>query len=159
MDKIKRKAGKIGGARRAEVLTPERRAEIARMAAHRRWGNEPARATHGSEDHPLIIGDIHIPCYVLENDVRVLTQAGFTGALGMARGGSMIAGMNRLELFVSRKGINSYIASDLVEKISNPLPFFTPNGVRAHGFEATLLADVCEAVLKAREAGPSKRNS
>jgi hypothetical protein len=34
---------------------------------------------------------------------------GFTGALGMARGGSMVAGMNRLQLFVSRKGINSFI--------------------------------------------------
>lgn len=152
MDKLKREAGKLGGVRRAEVLPPERRAEIARTAARHRWGSQPARATHGSEDHPLIIGDVKIPCYVLENDVRVLTQAGFTGALGMARGGSMVAGMNRLELFVSRKGINSFISSDLIEKISNPLPFIAPSGVRAHGFEATLLADVCEAVLKAREA-------
>jgi hypothetical protein len=153
LDKVKRKAGKIGGARRAEILAPERRAEIARQAAQSRWGVKPARATHGSEDHPLIIGDIAIPCFVLENDIRVLTQGGFTGALGMARGGSMVAGMNRLQLFVSRKGIKSFIPKDLVERIANPIPFITPTGVRAHGFEATLLADVCEAVLKAREAG------
>ena len=42
------------------------------------------------------IGDVEIPCYVLEDGRRVLTQGGFTGALGMARGGSMIAGMNHL---------------------------------------------------------------
>jgi hypothetical protein len=153
LDKIKRKAGKIGGARRAEILSPERRAEIARRAAQSRWGGKPAQATHGSEDHPLIIGDVKIPCFVLENEIRVLSQGGFTGALGMARGGSMIAGMNRLQLFVSRKGINSYISNDLVERIANPIPFITPSGFRAHGFEATLLADVCEAVLRAREAG------
>jgi hypothetical protein len=97
--------------------------------------------------------DVEIPCFVLENDIRVLTQAGFTSAVGMARGGSMIAGMNRLQLFVGRKGISPFISNELVERIANPIPFFTPTGVRAHGFEATLLADVCEAVLKAREAG------
>lgn len=145
---------KVKAARmRAEILPPERRTEIARRAAEARWGGKPAQATHGSEDHPLVIGDIKLPCYVLENDTRVLTQGGFTGALGMARGGSMIAGMNRLQLFVSRKGINSYFSNDLVERIANPISFITPSGVRAHGFEATLLADVCEGVLKAREAG------
>lgn len=153
MDKLKRKAGKIGGARRAEILPPERRADIARRAAQSRWGSKPAQATHGSEDHPLTIGDIEIPCYVLENDIRVLTQGGFTSAVGMARGGSMIAGMNRLQLFVGRKGISPFISNELVERIANPIPFFTPTGGRAYGFEATLLADVCEAVLKAREAG------
>lgn len=153
MDKIKRKAGRIGGARRAEILPPERRAEIARLAALGRWGEKPARATHGSEDHPLVIGDIEIPCYVLENDMRVLTQGGFTGALDIARGGSMKRGVSRLELFVSGKLIKPFISSDLHGRIRNPIQFITPTSVRAHGFEATLLADVCEAVLKAREAG------
>jgi len=111
------------------------------------------KATHGSEDHPLRIGEVEIPCYVLEDGTRVLTQGGFTGALGMARGGSMIAGMNRLELFVSRKAINPFISNQIAERIGNPIQFMTPAGVRAHGFDANLLAELCEAVLKAREAG------
>ena len=111
------------------------------------------KATHGSADHPLRIGDIEIPCYVLEGGTRVITQGGFTGALNLARGGSMIAGMNRLELFVSRKSINPFIENHIAERIGKPIPFMTPEGVRALGFEATLLADLCEAVLKAREAG------
>jgi hypothetical protein len=93
-----------------------------------------------------------IPCFVLENDVRVLSQGGFTDALGMARGGSMIAGMNRLQLFASRGRIKPFIPNDVVQRISHPIPFITPAGFRANGFEATLLADICEAVLKAREA-------
>ena len=40
MDRDKRKAGKIGGARRAEILPPTRRAEIARHAALSRWADK-----------------------------------------------------------------------------------------------------------------------
>ena len=59
MDKDKRKAGMIGGARRAEILPPERRAEIARLAAMSRWG---AKATHrGSFKDDF---GIDVDCYV-----------------------------------------------------------------------------------------------
>ena len=30
----------------------------------------------GAQDHPLVIGDIYIQCYVLEDETRVLTQSG-----------------------------------------------------------------------------------
>lgn len=140
------------GKARARSLSPEQRREIARKAAGQRWKTKVLRATHGSTDHPLRIGDIEIPCFVLEDGTRVLTQAGFTSALGMARGGSMVAGMNRLELFVSRDRVNEFISNDLAERFANPIPFATPDGGRAIGFEATLLADLCEAVLRARAA-------
>jgi hypothetical protein len=65
----------------------------------------------------------------------------------------MIAGMNRLELFVSRKSVNPYITDELAGKFANPIRFVTPDGNRANGFEAMLLHDLCEAVLRAREAG------
>jgi hypothetical protein len=145
-----------GGKARAKALTPKQRSEIAQRAAKARWkpgASKILKATHGSSDHPLVIGDVQIPCYVLEDETRVLSQTGFTRAVGMARGGSMVAGMNRIELFVSRNRINRFIDKALVERFANPIPFTTPEGLRAHGFEATLLADLCEAVLKAREAG------
>ena len=69
--------------------------------------HDAPKATHGAPDRPLRIGAVEIPCYVLSGERRVLTLTGFTGALGMARGGSMVAGMNRLELFASRKAIKS----------------------------------------------------
>lgn len=142
-----------GGIARAKSLTPEERSKIAKNAAAKRWDTKVLKATHGSTDHPLKIGDMEIPCFVLEDGTRVLTQGGLTGALGMAKGGSMIAGMNRLELFVSRKSISPYISNEIAERFANPIAFAIPGGNRAHGFEATLLADLCEAVLKAREAG------
>jgi hypothetical protein len=35
--------GSLGGKKRAENMTPERRAEIARKAAEKRWSNEKDR--------------------------------------------------------------------------------------------------------------------
>ena len=143
-----------GGHARMSMLAPAERRENAAKAANARWAKKRMlKATHGSANHPLKIGDAELPCYVLEDGTRVLSQAGFTSALGMARGGSMIAGMNRLELFVSRKSVNPYISDELVSKFANPISFVTSEGNRANGFEAILLHDLCEAVLKAREAG------
>lgn len=144
----------IGGLARSKSLGPEKRKEIASAAAKARWEKRRlVKATHGSTEHPLVIGDVQIPCFVLEDGRRVLTQGGFTDALGMARGGSMIAGMNRLELFVSRKSINPHINNEIAERFATPIEFVTPDGFRALGFEAELLHDLCEAVLSARLKG------
>ena len=40
----------------------------------------------GSPDRPLIIGDIEIQCYVLEDETRVLSQRGLLGGIGMSTG-------------------------------------------------------------------------
>jgi hypothetical protein len=37
-----RLGGKVGGKKRAESLTPERRVEIAKRAAAKRWGQNPS---------------------------------------------------------------------------------------------------------------------
>jgi hypothetical protein len=36
----------------------------------------------GSPDKPLRIGDVEIPCYVLQGEIRVLAQGGFLEAIG-----------------------------------------------------------------------------
>lgn len=153
-DDTPKPTGKAAGAiARAKALSPERRSIIAKKAAESRWSTKVLKATHGSADKPMLIGSIEIPCYVLEDKTRVITQTGFTDAVGIARGGSMVAGMNRLELFVSRPSVSPYVPEKLADKFANPIPFTVETGLRANGFEATLLADFCEAVLKAREAG------
>ena len=69
-------AGKMGGKARAEKLSKEQRQLIARQAAAARWGNDaPLRATH---EGILRIGtDIELPCYVLEDETRVLARIQF----------------------------------------------------------------------------------
>lgn len=155
MSSTQSKAGKESARR----LTPEERSARAAAGAQARWAKaDPSRAELpkaicGSNDRPLKIGSILIPCYVLDDETRVLTASGMSEGLGLARGGSMIAGMNRLELFASRKLINPFIGSDLTERIHSPLVFLTPSGGKAYGYDAEILVELCEAVLAARQAG------
>src|SRR5262249_43651472 len=79
----------LGGKASAAKLTRAERSERAKQAAAARWSGDLPRATHGDSDHPLKIGNIEIPCYVLEDGKRVITQRGFQAALGMnASGGA-----------------------------------------------------------------------
>lgn len=110
-------------------------------------------ATHGAADRPLRIGDIEIPCYVLEGGKRVLHQRGLVSALGMARGGSSRGGGDRLAHFVTQKTLEPFVSNQLVEVTATPLLFRTPRGALAYGYEATVLADICEAILEARKSG------
>ena len=127
--------------------------------AQARWAKaDPTRmklpkAEFGSTDRPLKIGDMSIPCYVLDDERRVLTVAGISDSMGLARGGSMVAGMNRLELFASRDRIKPFIPNGLTERIQDPIVFITTMGGKAYGYDAEVLVDLCEAVLAARQAG------
>lgn len=144
----------IGGAARAKSLTPERRKEIAMsaVAAKKEKAHLP-KATHGKDDHPLKIGDMAIPCYVLEDGRRVLAQRGMVSALGMSRGGSSKGGGDRLAHFVGGKALEPYIGADLRSVIDSPIRFVTPGGMTANAYDAQILADLCEAVLRARQDG------
>ena len=142
-----------GGSARAKALSPEKRKEISDKAnaARRELATLP-RVTHGSSDHPLKIGDIEIPCYVLEDGTRVLSQRGVVAGLGMKRGTGGGEGGDRLTGFLSGKGISSFVHKDLSLAIASPIKFRTSGGI-AFGYPATILADICDGVLAARAAG------
>ncbi len=111
------------------------------------------KVTAGAPDRPLIIGDIEIPCYVLEDETRVLAQRGMVAGLGMARGGSSHGGGDRLAHFVNQKTLKPFISNDLISVTTNPVKFWIPSGGRANAYPATLLADLCDVVIDARNAG------
>ena len=146
-----------GGVARAKALTPEERSNIARAAVEARWRNagktsEIAKATHGSPDRPLRIGDIEIPCYVLADGRRVLMQRSLVSALGMTPGGSSHGG-DRMVKFAGQDRLKPYISDRLKPGTLNPIEFVTTDGKRGLGYEATLLADICDAILEARKHG------
>ena len=77
-----------GGVARAEALTSDERATIAKKAAAARWGRpEPVLAKYGAADRPLKIGSVNIPCYVLADGTRVLAQRGLQSGIGLSEGG------------------------------------------------------------------------
>lgn len=145
----------LGGIARAKSLSPDQRSEIARAAVEARWrkaGKEPvAQATHGSPDHPLRIADVEIPCYVLSDGRRVLVQRGMMTALDMSQGTAGRGGGDRLAKFINTRSVRPFVSNRLAAMITEPIKFRTPTGNIAYGYEATVLADLCDAVLAARK--------
>lgn len=136
------------GKARAKALSSDERASLASKAANQRWHADLPRATHGSEDHPLRIGEIEIPCYVLGDGTRVLSMGGMIRGLGVSQRA------DRLAAFLGGKGLSTFVSEELTARIGSPIKFHPPRGgTLAYGYPATILADICDAVLRARAAG------
>jgi hypothetical protein len=108
------------------------------------------RATHAGN---LKIGSAELPCAVLEDGTRVLTQEGFLEAIGRARkakGGQGASSASRLPAFLSAKNLTQFIPDDLMTA-SSPVIFKTVTGGRAFGYKAELLPLVCQVYLNARD--------
>ena len=116
---------------------------------------QPLKAIAGAPGRPAIIapGVIEIPCYVLEDETRVFTQSGMFKGLGLARRGLVATETGaRLPRFAASKSINPFISKELASGLANPI-LFNAGGRDAYGFSATILPDICRAVLDARRAG------
>lgn len=136
----------MGGKARAESLTDEQRKQIAQTAAAARWSIPKA-----SHFGMLKIGGAEIPAFVLEDGRRVISGRGLTSAIGMKGRGQGVARI------ASHKLINTNENKDLVVAIENPIKFVgrSPKGLTepSDGFEAIVLQEVYEALLKARDNG------
>ena len=145
-----------GGKARAATLTPDERKEIARRAAETRWGMGLPQATHAGE---LKIGTIIIPCAVLQDGTRVLSESGLVNALGLYRSGAVhtrekeaASGGAQLPLFVAHKNIKPFVGKDLTDVLLKPL-WYVWGASRNKGINARLIPKICEVWLKARDAG------
>ncbi|WP_438396513.1 P63C domain-containing protein [Caballeronia sp. DA-9] len=140
-----------GGIARKEKLTPERRSEIARNAAKARHApSDPPELPVATHKGVLTIGDLKIPCFVLNDGRRVISGRGMTAAIGMKGRGQGIARISGL------RAINSLENKALSLAIGTPIQFLggSPKiGDPSDGFEATVLQDLCEALLIAQEQG------
>jgi hypothetical protein len=147
-----------GGKARAAKLGDQARSDIARRAAAVRWERAGKldglpEVLCGAADHPLCIGSVEVPCYVLNDERRVLAQRGVITALGMSSGTGGSGEGDRLSKFMETKGISPYVTESLRAVLTDPIKFRLGGGALAYGYEATVLADICEAVLQARKDG------
>ena len=160
-----------GGRARANVLTPEERREIARNAVQARWAKAKSRppssieqvsndlgrpAKQGVMKNPdglpvalfkgnLSIADAKFPVYVLNDGKRVMAQREVVRALtGQVHG--------KLANYIDTSNLREFIDS---KKILDQAIRFVISGTQltGNGFEAILLLDICDAYLRAREAG------
>jgi hypothetical protein len=147
-----------GGKARMQAMSPEQRKAQAQKAASARWAKgNVLKATHGSPDHPLRIGNIEIDCYVLEDGTRVVTQRSMIKAMGLTRGGirgeyEVERGGAELPRFATQNWIKPHLGNDLEVALSSPILFKLPTAI-GYGYPATILADLCDAILRARDAG------
>lgn len=143
-----------GGIARAAALSAEKKREIAKKGALARWGAPQFKATHkGNFKEEL---GLDVECFVLndEGKTAVITQLGMGEVLGLGSGGS------RLPRFVFNKTMSEYVWPELEEKLKNPIVFQTViagqsagSGPKAHGYDVTILIDVCKAILQANADG------
>lgn len=155
-------AGKKGGKARAKKLTDEQRKEIASLGAQARWAgkaraNAVRQATHMGE---IQIGEIILPCAVLEDGTRVISQRGMSKGLGRVTTGSGTHysrndnGVARLPTFLSGRNIKELVPEDLAASLLQPIEYLPLHGGRtAHGFPANLVPNICDVWLMARDAG------
>jgi P63C domain len=139
------------GKARAQALTPERRTEIARLAASARWeGNLPAAAYEG--EFPL--GGTPISCAVLQNRTRIITQATFLRAMGRSRspkaGTGVLSTVDELPFFLQAEILKPFISDELVQS-TTPIFYRTKPGGRGVGYDARLLPLVAEVYLRFRD--------
>jgi hypothetical protein len=155
MDQIEGRAK--GGIARAEALSPKARKDIAKKAAAARWDSGIPTATHIGE---LQIGDLNLPCAVLPDGTRVISQGGVTTAFGPVTGGwqqrQRAADDDKGDLpsFLVAKSLQPFISAEVRGLVSSARKYRDPRGgpIRV-GLEATLLPKVCEIWLQARDAG------
>lgn len=146
-----------GGKARAAALTQSERSAIGKKGASARWLTHLVCETHTGQ---LEIGGIRIECAVLQDGTRVLSLPGVNDALGYRKKGansSSDSNSPQPPHFLSSRGINRHVTSELMARMESPLQYRS----RAHnrpvyGYEATLLPQICEAILKARDAGDLK---
>lgn len=131
---------------------PKKRAKKQRNEVKASGLGRVPRATHGGELRIPSFGGspLSIPCFVLDDGRRVLSRAGMMSTLGMKGGSNPKQGADRLTNFSRGKAIFPYISAKLAALIQKPFQFRLPSGGLAFGFEATALADLCEAILAAR---------
>lgn len=143
----------MGGKARAAALSDEQRKEIAAKGAAARWGDRPIKAIRKGNFKEHFGTDVE--CYVLDDQQKtaVISQTGMARALGMAPRGKTFP------KFLASKAMIDIGGAELQQKFAQPIKFewFNPGAetlsVVGHGFDATLLIDVCQVVLRAHSQG------
>jgi len=120
------------------------------------------KATHTA--NMMEIFGVDVDCYVLDESagrIRVIGQRGMTAALEIKGAGS--TGFMRA---MNSKALSGHIGPELRDKIEQPIDFIALKtgpakgyiSTPGKGYKATLLIDVCKAILAADQAGSLAQN-
>lgn len=113
------------------------------------------KAKYGSEKTPLKLGNLSLPCYVLENGMRVFSGRGIQKVLGSdSQNGQW------LSKFVNKRDMIKYFGASensIQNRINSPIKFCRKDAGGSqpitYGYEVTLLVDICSAIIDANRSG------
>lgn len=100
----------------------------------------------------IVLGEMSIPCYVLEDGTRILSGRGLQEALKMVdtEDDSKTTSGARLNRYLEQKSLEPFIYKGKEPGHYDPIICYQGDK-KIHGFEATILADICDAFLEARK--------
>ena len=143
---------------RAKSLTAIERSRIASDAATRRWAIAKPVGVSNVGNFSEHFG-VDVDCYVLKDAAKtaVISQRGMGQAIGLSQRG------DRLTSFVNSKTMADYIGRELRQKLDNPIIFqwnkaaaVNAISAKANGYEASVLIDLCNAIMEASNDGKLK---
>ena len=109
-------------------------------------------AKYGSDKTPLKLGKLELPCYVLEDGTRVFSGRGIQSALGA---GDKKTSGTWLSKFVNSNAVSFGLHPRVLEQFNNPIIFRVESikNLKSdfYGYEATLLIDLCSAIIEAND--------
>lgn len=153
-------AKKRAGLARAESMTASERKALASRAAHARWKKVKDSIVVATHEGEWKLGDLRIPCAVLEDGRRIFSERGLSDAFAHVRSGGEYKKRReqpeseRLPVFLNQS-IAQHLSTTARERLSSPIRYRRSDGfsVPAWGIEAELLPELCDAYLAAREHG------
>ena len=109
---------------------------------------------HATHRGYLTIGNtdnkVEIPCAVLENDKRIISQTGLFRAFNRPRKGERR--QDGLPSIIGAKNLVEFVTAEVEEKII-PIHYYHTNGTTSVGYDAELIPLICELYLNANDKG------
>lgn len=155
-----------GGKARAEKLTQEERSEIARKGGEARWKVDAVEQKYPilveSCRSEIVLGDIKIPCAVINTGTeikRVFTETGITNAILGGRSGASkkikkdsLGGGAPKPIFLAPERLKPFIDAEFDDGLLNPIDYLDGEKL-IRGYDYMILPASCNVWLKARAAG------
>lgn len=104
-------------------------------------------AKYGSSKTPLKLGELEIPCYILDNKekTRVLSESGIKSIFGIKGGGGSLLKFVRKNLICTKNG------ASLLNTVENPIKFKSTYSSTTYGYNAEFLIDLAIAITESEE--------
>ncbi len=107
----------------------------------------PLNATH--RGYLTIVGS-QIPCAVLENQKRIISQTGLFQSFDRPRKGEVR--QEGLPSIIGAQNLLPYVSDELREKCQT-IPYMHTNGKTVYGYDAEIIPMICEVYLQASDNG------